>query len=199
MDNKVLLVALLFLLLLLWKLVWSPRIEAARSEREQKEQEARAKREAQLAKLRQEREEHLHAIRAGAPGYILRARLDFESKYQSGGGEGFFGQEMSPLACFDYRVGKTNGRREQERHEILKYALVADLDTTLPFLPSNYRKDWGQPMSVTRFNRIYQHLKNMADLRDGRRNFQVAVEHWRNDASWFASEYHSMVNKFRLI
>ena len=129
----------------------------------------------------------------------MKARLEFEREYRSKGGEGMFGQEMSPLVCFGYRVGKTSGRTESERRTILKYAIAADYDTTLPFLPAAYRNDWGGPLSVTRFNRIYQHLNNMADLRDGRRNFEAAVSHWRADASWFHSQQRPRVEKYSAI
>ena len=56
-----------------------------------------------------------------------------------------------------------------------------------------------QPLSMTRFNRIYTHLKSMADLRDGRRNFEVAVSHWRADASWFHLHQIQLVEKFRAV
>jgi hypothetical protein len=39
------------------------------------------------------------SIRSGAPDFILKARLEFERDYRSKGGEGMFGQEMSPLLC----------------------------------------------------------------------------------------------------
>jgi hypothetical protein len=104
---------------------------------------------------------------------------------------------MSPLVCFGYRVGKTNGRSETERRAILDYAIAADLDATLPFLPKSYRLEWGGPLSAARFNRILHHLNNMADLRDGRRNFDAAVSHWRNDASWFQRQQRSLVEKYR--
>ena len=110
-----------------------------------------------------------------------------------------FGQEMSPLVCFGYRVGKTAGRTESERRTILEYAIAADYDMTLPFLPAAYRNDWGGPLSVRRFDRIYQHLNNMADLRDGRRNLEAAVSHWRADASWFHSQQRPRVEKYRAI
>lgn len=110
-----------------------------------------------------------------------------------------FGQEMSPLVCFGYRVGKTAGRTESERHTILEYAIAADYDTTLPFLPAAYRNDLGAPLSVRRFDRIYQHLNNMADLRDGCRSFEVAASHWCADASWFHSQQRPRVEKYRAI
>ena len=106
---------------------------------------------------------------------------------------------MSPLVCFGYRVGVTNGRVESERRAILEYAIAADYDTTLPFLPASYRQEWGSPFSVTRFNRIYQHLTSMADLRDGRKNFEVAVSHWRGDASWFHAKQGPRVEKYRAV
>lgn len=200
MDDATLVILLLLgALLLLWLLVLRPKAKEAREERQRLDAEARARREAERARLRDERDALLKSIRSSAPDFILKARLEFEREYRSKGGEGMFGQEMSPLVCFGYRVGKTAGRTETERRVILEYALAADYDATLPFLPASYREDWGSPLSVTRFNRIYQHLNNMADLRDGRRNFEVAVSHWRADASWFQLQQRPRVEKYRAL
>ena len=196
-DGGLLVLLLLVAILLLWMLVWGPKAKAAREERERLAAEARARREAELARLKAERDDLLKSIRTRAPDFILNARLDFEREYRASGGDGVFGQEMSPLVCFGYRVGKTNGRSETERRAILDYAIAADLDATLPFLPKSYRLEWGGPLSAARFNRILHHLNNMADLRDGRRNFDVAVSHWRNDASWFQRQQRSLVEKYR--
>jgi hypothetical protein len=196
-DGGLLVLLLLVAILLLWMLVWGPKAKAAREERERLAAEARARREAELAKLKAERDDLLKSIRSRAPDFILNARLDFEREYRASGGDGVFGQEMSPLVCFGYRVGKTNGRSETERRAILDYAIAADLDATLPFLPKSYRLEWGGPLSAARFNRILHHLNNMADLRDNRRNFDVAVSHWRNDASWFQRQQRSLVEKYR--
>jgi hypothetical protein len=198
-DSSVLILFLLVALALLWFFVWGPQATEARAEKERRDAEERAGREAERAKLLDERENLLKSIRGSAPDFILKARLEFQREYSSKGGEGMFGQEMSPLVCFGYRVGKTKGRTEVERRAILEYAVAADYDTTLPFLPPSYRNDWGGPLSVARFNRIYQHLSNMADLRDNRRNFEVAVSHWRADASWFNMQQRPRVEKYRAI
>ena len=209
-DGSVLILLLLAVFALLWFFVWAPQASEARAEKERRAAEARAeterreaedraRREAERARLEAEREALLKGIRTGAPDFIMKARLEFEREYRSKGGEGMFGQEMSPLVCFGYRVGKTAGRTEAERRTILEYAVSADYDTTLPFLPASYRSDWGGPLSVTRFNRIYQHLNNMADLRDGRRNFEVAVSHWRADASWFHGQQRPRVERYRAV
>ena len=198
-DNTFLILILLLALVLLWTLVLGPRAKTDRVERERREAEKHTRLEAERVKLQVERDNLLKSIRSGAPDFILKVRLEFEREYRSRGGEGMFGQEMSPLVCFGYRVGKTNGRTAAERHAILAYAVAADYDTTLPFLPVSYRRDWGGPLSVTRFNRIYQHLNSMADLRDARRNFEVAVSHWRADASWFHKQQHPLVEKYSAV
>ena len=198
-DGSILILFLLVALALLWFFVWGPQATESRVEKERRDAEKRARREAERAKLLDERENLLKSIRRSAPDFILKARLEFQREYRSKGGEGMFGQEMSPLVCFGYRVGKTKGRTEVERRAILEYAVAADYDTTLPFLPASYRNDWGGPLSVARFDRIYQHLSNMADLRDNRRNFEVAVSHWRADASWFNMQQRPRVEKYRAI
>lgn len=198
-DFLIVILFLLIVTVLIWVLILSPKAEEARAERQRRSAAEKALRESRRAELRKERDEKLAMICGEPPQFILKAQLEFEREYKAQNGGNIFGQEMSPLVCFGYRVGKTNGRVESERHTILEYALGADLDATLPFLPSNYRDEWGSPLSVTRFNRIYQHLNSMADLREGRRNFEIAVSHWRSDASWFVSQQRSIVEKYREI
>ena len=98
-DGYVLIIFLLVALALLWFLVWGPQAKEARAERERQEAEDRARREAARSRLEAEREALLKSIRTGAPDFILKARLGFEREYHSKGGEGIFGQEMSPLIC----------------------------------------------------------------------------------------------------
>lgn len=195
-DNLLLILLLLLVALIIWFFL-GPKAREARAERERRAAEEAERRAAELSRLKGDREDLLKKIRGKAPDFILRARIEFEREYRAGGGEGSFGQEMSPLVCFGYRVGKTNGRTETERHAILEYAMAADLDATLPFLPTHYRNEWGTPLSFTRFNRIYSHLGNMADLRDGRQNFETAVSHWRADAAWFHAHQRSLAERFR--
>lgn len=200
MENGTLIIVfLLVALFLIWFFVWEPQAREARAERKRLAEEERVRLEAKREKLKSERDDLLRSERLGAPGFIIRESLDFEREYRSSGGDGSYGQEMSPLTCFGYRVGKTNGRVKTERQAILRFAIIADLDTTLSFLPASYRKEWGSPLSTTRLNRIYNHLKSMADLRDGRRNFEVAVSDWRNDANWFKTDHKELVDRFRMV
>lgn len=198
-DSTLWLLALLVVAILFWLVILWPKEKEARAERERRAAEEAERLAVERARLRSERDELLRTIRDKAPEFILKSRLDFEREYRTKGGEGFLGQEMSPLVCFGYRVGKTNGRTERERHAILEYAIVADLDEALPFLPVSYRKDWGEPLSITRFDRIHTHINNMASLREGRHNFEVAVSDWRADATWFYTHQRVLVEKFRAI
>jgi len=125
---------------------------------------------------------YLDELKKNKPGYILQAQIEFEREYRAAGGSSsFFGQEKSPLACYGYAVGKTNGRPVTERREIIEFTLSAELPS---IFPDSYRRDWGEPMSAHRMNKIINHLSSLADLRSGRKNFEVAVQHWRDDASW---------------
>lgn len=200
MDYDEIWIALLVIAaIVIWFLIFQPKVKKARAERKRHAVEEAERRAAEHARLRAEREDVLKTMRSRAPDFIMRSRLEFEREHRAGSGDGFFGQEMSPLVGFGYRVGATNGRTEAERRAILEYAVAADLDAVLPFLPKPYRDEWGPPLSIARFNRIYAHLTNMADLRDGRRNFEVAVSHWRADASWFHSHQLHLVEKFRTV
>jgi len=188
-DNENLLIFLFVIAaLIFWLTVLRPRALAAEIQRVDERK-----------RLSAEREELIETIRSAVPGFILKARNDFEREYRSKGDINFFGQEMSPLLCFGYRVGKTNGRSEADRRAILTYCLTVDFDATLTFLPSSYLAEWGAPMTVQRFNRIYQHLTSRADIQDGRANLALAVQQWRDDASWFHDTKIADVQKFRFL
>ena len=129
-----------------------------------------------------QQDEYLDELKKNKPGYILQAQIEFEREYRAAGGSSsFFGQEKSPLACYGYAVGKTNGRSVAERRAIIEFTLSAELPS---IFPDSYRRDWGEPISNRRMNKIISHLSSLADLRSGRKNFEVAVQHWRDDASW---------------
>ena len=205
-----LIIIILVILFLLWVFVWEPQAKIVREAKEKENAKIRAEKERRQAeelarnaieieKLTAEKSDLLKSIRSNVPGFILDARLEFEREYRAGKSVTSFGQEMSPLVCFGYRVGKTKGRSQVERRLILKHSIAADLDLSLSFFPKEYRNEWGEPLTITRFNRIYQHLLSMADLRDNRRNFEVAVRHWREDAAWFHQENATFVNKFKYI
>lgn len=199
-DSAALILGVIILVIAIW--MFRPRPDAGKAQAEQgaRAAEARARAAVDRAQLTVERDALLTRIRTEAPGFILRAKLDFERAYRAGtASENFFGHEMSPLVCFGYRVGVTNGRPGHERHAILDYAIAADLDAALPFLPADYRREWGAPLSPTRFNRIHQHLTKMADLRDGRQNLGAAVADWRADADWFHARQISVVQRFRTL
>lgn len=188
-DDSLLTIFILLLVLVLLLLAWLPKHRAARAEKERLAEEERQR-------LRAQREAYLTTIRSGAPRFIQDARREFEHEHGAGPGNSTFPNEMSPLLCFGYRVGITNGRPEGERQAILRYTLAADLDSELRFLPAAYRSEWGGPLSVQRFNRIRQHLINLAELHSGKSNFGVAISHWRSDAEWFEAHELQTVRKF---
>jgi flagellar biosynthesis GTPase FlhF len=220
--NEAFLLVIIFIALLIWLFVIKPKAEEsriewerqrakARVEQEKKDEEARIKRERQRAKARaeQERQEEEARIKRERLKRAVEERekkitkqndqLEFEREFKSQTYQSFFGQDMSPLTCFGYRVGKTNGRPENERQAILRYAIVADLDISLPFLPIEYRQEWGSPLSETRVSRICNHLKAMADLRSTRSNFEFAIAQWRKDAVWVQAEHRSIMHQFKSV
>jgi hypothetical protein len=164
MDNQgpLILVLVLFIVIILL-VAWMPRLKAMQSERERS-------RSAEMDRLQKERESHLNSIISGAPRFIHDERRDFELNYRASNGGKDFPNEMSPLVCFGYRVGKSKGRPEHERRSVLRYALAANLDTELSFLQARYRSEWGCPLSIKRFNRIYQHLIYLTELHAGKPN-----------------------------
>ena len=138
--------------------------------------------------------EYLTSIRINKPGYILKAQIEFERDYKSTENlSDFFGVDRSPLSCFGYVVGKTRGRSAEDRKDILEYSLCAQIPD---YFPKDYINDWGNPFTLKRYNKIISHLTALADLRENRKNLEVAVSHWRTDAAWFAKSFHEKVRKY---
>jgi hypothetical protein len=137
----------------------------------------------------------IQRVRKNVPGFIPQSIIDFERENKPAlQSANFEGQEISPLACFGYRVGKINGRPENQRRAILEYAFFAGIPS---FFPRPYASNWGEPATLKRFQRIIDHLVMLADQRDGRRNYEVAIEHWRGDAWWFKSEFWNFAQEAR--
>ena len=194
-NNGLILIFLITVCVILWFAFLSPQAQESRAERARIEEELKAKREAEEIRLKNEREDYISSVRKKQPNFILQARIEFERAYKaSGGSSSFFGQEKSPLACFGYVVGKTKGRSPAERKQIIEYTLCAEIPD---FFPKSYIIEWGAPLSVTRFNRIYSHITSMADLRASRPNFEVAVNDWRSDADWMHQGLAGLVQKYR--
>jgi hypothetical protein len=107
---------------------------------------------------------------------------------------GSFGNEISPLTCFGYRVGKTNGKQTDSRQQILRHTLFADIPNWI--FPTAYISGWGKPGSLKRFEKIIKHIKMLADQREGRKNYEVAVSEWQSDITWFKKRFSIQINKF---
>ena len=174
---------------------YNKQLKTIETSKQNKKKKALKKKQAPEEKSSQdELNEYLTSIRINKPGYILKAQIEFERDFKSTENlSDFFGVDRSPLSCFGYVVGKTKGRTAEDRKIILEYALCAQIPD---YFPKNYINDWGDPFTLKRFNKIVSHLTALADLRENRKNLEVAVLHWRTDAEWFSKTFHKKVRKF---
>jgi hypothetical protein len=169
-------------------------IETSKQNKKKKALKKKKKQAHEEKSSQDELNEYLTSIRINKPGYILKAQIEFERDFKSTENlSDFFGVDRSPLSCFGYVVGKTKGRTAEDRKNILEYALCAQIPD---YFPKNYINDWGDPFTLKRFNKIVSHLTALADLRENRKNLEVAVLHWRTDAEWFSKTFHKKVRKF---
>ncbi|WP_156001290.1 hypothetical protein [Thioalkalivibrio sp. ALgr3] len=150
----------------------------------------REERKAEKAELEQIRQKEL--VKA-LPSHMVRSLERFEAEVRSGK-DHFLGQnDFSPLACFGYKVGKTNGLPEKQRREVIYYTWYAELPDVLP---QGYVRKWGGPGSYKRYLMIMRHLEMLANQRRSRRNYHVAVAHWDADRKWFQETYGELANKY---
>lgn len=125
------------------------------------------------------------------PPHLKEALADFLSSCKENG----IGKwnEFSPLVCFGYRVGKNNGRPEKIRREIIYFTWYAEIPE---IIPHSYAVQWGRPGTYKRFEKIHKHLQKLGRQRQFRKNYEVAVEQWLSDASWFYDEYRALARRY---
>jgi|OM-RGC.v1.016141455 hypothetical protein len=161
-----------------------------------RQQAEKARRRAEQARLRREEfernkseldSERNRRLNPAVPPDIARSIREFQA------GD-FAGEERSPLAYVGYRVGKTNGLPEPARHRRLDFCFALDIPTDLA---AKYVTTWGRPLTYRRYAAIVNHLKMLADQRNGRRNFETAVSHWLTDARWFSDKHKSFAERLR--
>jgi hypothetical protein len=101
--------------------------------------------------------------------------------------------EQSPLAVMGYRVGTTNGRREEIRRQILQSAFQGPL----PFVESaGYMELWGQPRTAERLRHIAKHIMNRIESNRHKANFHQAIQDWSDDLAWMKETFYRGVYAF---
>ncbi|MGC1496302.1 MAG: hypothetical protein WA790_10880 [Sulfitobacter sp.] len=105
----------------------------------------------------------------------------------------FIGSDRSPLAYVGYRVGKTRGLRTKDRQERLQVCFRIEIPNDL----DDKYQSWGLPASYTRYHAMLKHLRMLENRRSGRRDMAVAVDEWKQDRRWFASEFEELAELFR--
>lgn len=164
--------------------------ERQRQERERHGQEEARKRAEQTRTFNSEKKKIADERKAltdePVPPDIQRAMRDFLLG-------SFRGEDESPLAYVGYRVGKTNGLAQWDRHRRLKACFRADIPKALT---AQYLS-WGKPATATRFDSMCKHLTMLADMRRHRRNYEEAVAEWEEDEQWFINEFDDTARRFR--
>lgn len=133
-------------------------------------------------------------ISKSMPTHIAAAFSQFKADQLHG--KASFGSmhEFSPLTCFGYRVGKSQGVPKNRRHEIVYYTWHANLSD---IIPSDYAREWGQPGTYYRYQKIIGHLTRLARQRAGRFNYEVAVEEWEADIRWLEETHGTLARRYR--
>lgn len=96
------------------------------------------------------------------------------------------GLGQSPLSCFGYRVGRSIGRAENIRREILEYTMRSCLPKKYPL---EYRRKWGAASTHERYEAICNHLDLLVARHKGNPSMNTAVAEWKADRAWFKGEF----------
>jgi hypothetical protein len=129
------------------------------------------------------------------PIHMQSAFAEFEKEYRSHSGSFFNMNDFSPLTCFGYRVGKTNGVKEGIRREIIYFTWYANIPA---IIPRHYASTWGEPGTHKRYSKIIAHLSMLASQRRNRSSYDIAVSQWDADVEWFKSNYSSLAYQYSL-
>jgi len=173
--------------------------ERDRQEKERREQEERdrQRREAERAERERQKarakEEFDILVSQGMPKSVARAHRDYIADNPLPRGSNWYGEDVSPLTYYGYRVGKTRGLRENERRDIMHYVLRARLTDPLA---KSYQSSWGRPLSQQRRNAIVGHINKLAAQRGNRKGYEVAVAEWSADGRWAKTELAKDTAKF---
>lgn len=132
-------------------------------------------------------------MRKPLPKHMQRALSQFVAEYQENPRAFRSMQELSPLACYGYRVGKTNGLPDRLRREIIYFTWYAEIPSLLPY---QYAREWGDGGTYKRFAKIRDHLSMLSNQRRSRKGFEVAVSHWDSDVKWLSENYSDLAHQY---
>ncbi|MCV2893340.1 hypothetical protein [Lentibacter sp. XHP0401] len=172
-------------------------LERLTKERAEQEELDRQHREAQ--RLERERKkadaekEFDSLVSKGMPNSVAKAHRDYKSENPLPRGQSWYGEDVSPLTFYGYRVGKTRGLRQSERREIIRYVMRARLTDPLA---KTYQTSWGRPLTRQRRNAIIHHIDKLAAQRGTRIGYEVAVAEWTADGEWAAGIMDEETKKF---
>lgn len=138
-------------------------------------------------------EKRLREMQKPLPKHMQRALSQSKAEYQENPGTFESMHEFSPLACFGYKVGKTNGLPERLRREIIYFTWYAEIPSIVPL---QYALEWGEPGTSKRFSKIQSHLSMLANQRRSRRGYEVAVSHWDSDVNWFRENHSDLAYEY---
>ncbi len=94
-------------------------------------------------------------------------------------------RDQSPLHAYGYSVGNSSPLSDLERTLLLISFYNADYSVEITDI--ELKKDWGDPKSARRLQRIATHLQSAINLRYARKNnssFKQAMTHWFNDLEY---------------
>jgi hypothetical protein len=190
-DLAKLAIALIILaIFLIWHFFFGLETEQQKQKRiedERRKEEQRLERERQKAEKQKEFDQ---LVSQGMPGPVARAHREFKAENPLPKGEMCYGEDVSPLTYYGYRVGKTRGLPANERHEVIRYVMRARLTDPLA---KSYQVSWGRPLSLRRRQAIREHIEKLAAQRGSRPNYEVAVADWRADSEWTANVMQAAV------
>jgi hypothetical protein len=98
-------------------------------------------------------------------------------------------REAGVLSLSGYRVGRTQGLREEPRRRILNWLVMRDDLRDVD--DRDYAAEWGQPGTSGRLQKIVNSIAAFArDRANDTRDYSVAISHWREDLAYLYERFY---------
>ncbi|MTI17434.1 hypothetical protein E1162_09300 [Rhodobacteraceae bacterium RKSG542] len=180
-------VGIFFVIIIIALAIWFFRHHERVQQRQRQEEQERVRKRSEAY------EEYDQYVSQKIPASVARSNGEFLRDNPLPYGEDWYGEDVSPLTFYGYRVGKTRGLRPNERRAIISYVMRARL--TEPLAPS-YQRGWGAPLSFRRREAIVSHIDRLAAQRVTRPGYEVAVSDWEEDSLWAIDALDEEISKW---
>ena len=100
--------------------------------------------------------------------------------------------EIGVMRFFGYRVGETNGKKENFRRQVIIRVITGDIPS---FANKKYIAWWGETCSTRRVQAVKDFLRDKI-FSPQHKNHERAIQEWKDDLEWLEKESDNILAKW---